>query len=171
MDDALALRTSLAYLEARAAELGIRDAQQEFRLRRIVRDGLGHTHVRLEQVYQGVQVWGRQLVVHLDPGGAPQSVTGAYLPGIAVSTHATLSSQQARGIAQQRFPGALFGTPETELVLYPQDGRVRLVFRVVLSDDATPRRMVVFVDATTGQLVDSYDDLRTLVPPVSGPTE
>ena len=164
VDDAVALRTSLAYLQARASELGIRDAQQEFRLRRVVRDARGQTHVRLEQVYQGIPVWGQQLIVHIDPGGAPRSVTGAYLPGIAVSTRAVISSEQARTIAYQRFPGPLTGTPEPDLVLYPRDGRVCLVFRVVLSDDTTPRRIVVFVDATTGQIVDSYDDLRTLAP-------
>jgi len=164
VDDAVALGASLAYLQARASELGIRDAQQEFRLRRVVRDARGQTHVRLEQVYQGIPVWGQQLIVHIDPGGAPRSVTGAYLPGIAVSTRAVISSEQARTIAYQRFPGPLTGTPEPDLVLYPRDGRVCLVFRVVLSDDTTPRRIVVFVDATTGQIVDSYDDLRTLAP-------
>jgi Fungalysin/Thermolysin Propeptide Motif len=81
IDDAAAVRTSLAYLQARAAEWGIWNASEEFRLRQVVRDPLGQTHVRLDQVYQGVPVFGQQLIVHLDHNGVSLSVTGAYLAG------------------------------------------------------------------------------------------
>ncbi len=162
VDDGVAVRTSLSYLQTQASQWGIRNASQEFRLRQIVRDSLGQTHVRLDQVYQGVPVFGQQLIVHLDRSGAPQSVTGAYLAGIAVSTQPALSADQARTVATQHFPGPLAKTPEADLVLYPRDGQIHLVYRVVLSDDAAPRRIVAFVDAATGQIVHSYDDLHTL---------
>ena len=51
VDDAAALSASFAYLQARASEWGIRNAQNEFRLRQVVRDSLGQSHVRLDQVY------------------------------------------------------------------------------------------------------------------------
>jgi Zn-dependent metalloprotease len=162
--DAPTVDVSLAYLQARAAEWGIRNAYEEFRLRQVARDALGQTHVRLDQVYQGVPVFGQQLIVHFDRDGTPQSATGAYLAGIAASTQPAISSQEARAVTRQRFPGALAKTPEAELVLYPEDGDVRLVYRVVLKDDETPRRIVAFVDAMTGQVVHSYNDLRTLLP-------
>ena len=162
VDDGQALRASLAHLQARASQWGIQNASQEFRLRKVVRDSLGQTHVRLDQVHQGVPVFGKQLIVHLDRSGAPQSVTGAYLAGIAVATQPAISADHARTVATQQFPGPLAKTPEAELVLYPRDGQVQLVYRVVLSDDAAPRRIVAFVDAATGQVVHSYNDLRTL---------
>jgi Zn-dependent metalloprotease len=155
---------SLAYLQGRAADWGIRNAYEEFRLRRVMRDTLGQTHVRLDQVYQGVPVFGRQLIVHVDQNGAPLSATGAYLEGITVSTQAAISDQAARAVAQQRFPGPLASRPATDLMLYHQDGVVRLVYRVILHDDAMPRHIVAFVDANTGDLVDSYDGLRRLLP-------
>lgn len=164
VDDALAVHTSLAYLHLRASEWGIRNAYAEFRLRQVVQDTLGQIHVRLDQVYQGVPVFGQQLIVHLDRDGVPQSITGVYLEGIAVSTQPVLSAQEARTVAQQRFPGALTKTPQAEMVLLPQEGEVRLVYRVVLHDEATPRRVVAFVDAISGEVVHSYNDLRTLLP-------
>ncbi|OGL15194.1 MAG: hypothetical protein A3F92_03270 [Candidatus Rokubacteria bacterium RIFCSPLOWO2_12_FULL_71_22] len=164
VDETTAVRASLGYLQARASDWGIRNAAQEFRLRTVVRDSLGQTHVRLDQVHQGVPVWGQQLIVHLGPSGAPLSASGAYLPRIAVSTRPVISADGARAVAAQRFPGPLADTPDASLLVYPGDGQVRLVYRVVLSDDETPRRIVAFVDATTGQLVSSYSDLRTLLP-------
>jgi len=164
MDDGLVLQTSLAYLQARASQFGIRNASQEFQLRKVVRDSLGQTHVRLDQVYRGVPVWGNQLIVHLDENGAPQSVNGTYLPGINISTHAALSADEARTAATRHHPGPLAAIPEAGLVIYPRNGQAQLAYRVVLSDDETPRRIVVFVDAWTGQIVFSYNDLRSLLP-------
>jgi len=89
----------LGYLQARASDWGIRNAAQEFRLRTVVRDSLGQTHVRLDQVHQGVPVWGQQLIVHLGPSGAPLSASGAYLPRIAVSTRPVISADGARADA------------------------------------------------------------------------
>ena len=155
---------SLTYLQTQASEWGIRNAPEEFRLRQVVHDTLGQTHVRLDQVHQGVPVFGQQLIVHFDPDGAPRSITGEYLSGITVSTQPTISGDEARTLARQRFPGPLDNTPAVELVLYPQDPNVRLVYRVVLNDDREPRRIMVFVDAITGDIVHSYNDLRTLLP-------
>jgi len=58
VDDGQALRASLAHLQARASQWGIQNASQEFRLRKVVRDSLGQTHVRLDQVHQTHQAEG-----------------------------------------------------------------------------------------------------------------
>ncbi len=169
VDDATAVNTSLAYLQARAADWGILKAHDEFRLHRVVRDSLGQTHVRLDQVSQGLPVFGHQLIVHLDQSGAPRSVTGTYLAGITASPRPTVSGQQARAVARGQFPGPLTETPQVELLWYPVSGGVRLAYRVVLSDDETPRRVVAFVDAVTGILVHSFNDLRTVAPSPAWP--
>lgn len=161
--DAAAVSASVAYLQARASDWGIRSAANEFRLRKVVRDSLGETHVRLDQVYQGVPVFGRQLVVHLDRAGTPRSATGAYLAGITASTQPLITTQDAQTAARQRFPGPLLKAPAVDLVLYPTNGSVRLAYRVVLGDDETPRRVVAFVDAANGSLIHAYNDLRTLL--------
>jgi len=169
VDDATAVNTSVAHLQARAADWGIRKADDEFRLRRVVRDSLGQTHVRLDQVSQGLPVFGHQLIVHLDQSGAPQSVTGTYLAGITASPRPAVSGHQARAVARGQFPGPLTETPQVELLWYPLNGVARLAYRVVLNDDETPRRVVAFVDAVTGTLVHSFNDLRTIAPSPAWP--
>jgi Zn-dependent metalloprotease len=161
--DAQAVGASLAYLQAHAATWGIQNAAQELRVRGVVRDAIGQTHVRLDQVHQGVPVVGQQLVVHLDGNGAALSASGAFQAGIAASVQPVLSAAQARDAAVQRFPGALGTSPAIELVLYPQGGSVSLAYRVTLRDDATPRRILAFVDAASGQVIHGYSDLRTLL--------
>src|SRR2546428_6104461 len=160
--DAQAVSASLAYLQSQASTWGIQNAAQELRVRQVVRDSLGQTHVRLDQVHQGVPVVGMQLVVHLDGSGAARSANGAFQAGIAVSVQPVVSAAHARDAAVQRFPGSLSGGPAIELVLYPQDGSVSLAYRVVLRDDAAPRKIMAFVDAVTGQVLHGFSDLRTL---------
>ena len=163
-NDAALVSASVAYLQARAADWGIGRADQELRLRRVVRDALGQAHVRLDQVRLGVPVVGQQLVVHFDRYGSPRSATGAYLAGITATTRPVVSAQDAQDAARRQFPGSLSNPPAVDLVLYPTSGGAQLAYRVVLADDATPRRVVAFVDALTGALVHAYNDLRALAP-------
>ena len=164
LDDQQALRRSLSHLTSRAREWGIRNPVAEFRLRRVSRDNLNQIHVRLDQLHEGVPVFGQQLIVHLKADGSLHSVTGAYRAGIAISTRPVLSTQKARTVAKENFPGPLSKNPEVELVVYPKNGDAVLAYRVVLEDEDTPRRVVAFVNAMTGELVHSYNDLRTLLP-------
>lgn len=170
LDDQQALRLSLSYLASRAGEWGIRDPQAEFRLRYVSRDNLNQIHVRLDQLHEGVPVFGQQLIVHLNADGSLRSITGSYRGGITLSTQPVLSRQEASAVAQQHLPGPLSKSPDVELVVYPKDGDVVLAYRVVLEDEDTPRRVVAFVDARTGELIRSYNDLRTLLPSTQAPT-
>lgn len=160
VNDAQALSYSLSYLQAKASDWGIQNANEEFRLRKVIRDELGQIHVRLDQVYHGVPVFGKQLVVHLNSDGTLRMVTGDYLPGIDISTQPKLNAQNAIEVALSKFAGE-FST-EAELIVLPRGKEVLLTYRVVLNDDATPQRIVAFINAITGGLVHSYNDLHTL---------
>lgn len=161
VDDNTALQMSLSYLQSQTSQWGIQNVNEEFRLRSIFRDQLGEVHVRLDQVYKGVPVFGKQLIVHLNADGSPRSVTGDYMAGINVPTQPRFSGIEAREKAINKFPGKLSETPKAELMLYPGNGGVLLVHRVVLVDEETPRMIVAFVDANTGELVYSYNNLKT----------
>ena len=161
-------QNSLSYLEAHSDELGIKNPYEEFRLRGIYRDELGQTHVRLDQIYNEIPVFGKQLIVHFNNDGTPKSVNGAYQAGIDVSTQPKLSTSEAREKAQKNFPGRFTRTEESELVLYLQDEKAVLVYRIALENDAPPRRRVAFIDARNGEKIFSYNDLRTPFPSVEG---
>src|ERR1051325_10644491 len=59
VDDALT--RSLAHLRSQGAAHGLADPDAELSLFSAIRDDLGQTHVRLEQVNRGVPIFGAQL--------------------------------------------------------------------------------------------------------------
>lgn len=162
LSDSALVSASLTYLQANASQWGIRKADEEFRLRRVVRDNLGQTHVRLDQVYQGVPVFGRQMIVHFDRNGTARSATGSYVARITGGAQPAISGASAIAAARQAFSGDLTAPPTAELGMYVAGAAPRLAYRVTLFDEQTPRRVVVFVDAASGVVVHSYNDLRSL---------
>jgi Zn-dependent metalloprotease len=163
-DDKLAFQTSISHLKKHAQDWGIQNADTEFRLDRISQDNLGQEHVRLDQIYNGISVFGQQLIVHMDRNGKLLSVTGNYRRGINIQTKPVLTGEKAKENALKHFSGTVTNIPEYELILYPMDKKVVLVYRVVIEDMSIPQSIVAFVDAETGALVDSYNNLQTLLP-------
>ncbi len=60
--------------------LKISDPANEFKLESTKKDDLGMTHVRYEQVYKGLEVWGNEVYVHFDKQGNISSLTGRFEP-------------------------------------------------------------------------------------------
>ena len=79
-------------------------ATGESSLRKVstVTDAVGATHVRYEQFYKGVPVWGGELIAHLDGSGALTAVNGTAVPNLAVNVRPRLSAARAvsRAIAE-----------------------------------------------------------------------
>lgn len=165
IDDNNALQLSLSYLNDHSSEWGIQDPVGEFQLQSVFRDQLGMFHVRLNQIYKGVPVFGKQLIVHLNPDGSLRSITGDYKAGITVSNKHKLTGQEAKDKAIKKFPGPVTEAPLPELMLFSKDdGNIVLVHQVKIHDDETPRNVVAFVDADNGEIVFDYDNLQTQSP-------
>lgn len=163
IDDTLVLQKSITHLQKQAQIWGIRNVQKEFLLKRINWDNLGQVHARLVQSYDGIPVFGRQLDVHMDGNGNLLSVTGNYLNGINVNVKPSLTEGKALEFALKQFSGNPTNIPDVELMLYPMDKNVVLVYRVALEDFSKPTSTVAFIDANTGEIVESYDNLQTPV--------
>jgi len=161
MDDNLAFQISISHLEKKAADLGIKNPKKEFVLNRVGRDGLGE-NVRLDRKFNGVRVFGQQVIVHTGRDGKLRSITGNYEGDINVQVEPVLTIENAREIAEKQFSVPAINTPE--LVFYPMEGKFVLVYYVVLEDISVPKSIVAFVDARTGELVDSYNNLQIQVP-------
>ncbi|HEO70554.1 MAG TPA: hypothetical protein ENN80_04775, partial [Candidatus Hydrogenedentes bacterium] len=71
--DERAEQTARAFLAEYGAAFGIRSSQTGFSLKRITRT-YGRTHVRLSQTYNGLPVFGAEIIVHLDPEGEVEAV-------------------------------------------------------------------------------------------------
>jgi thermolysin len=121
----------------------------------------GRTHQRLRQYHDGVPVFGAE-VTRQTARGQTVSLFGTVHLGIEVETTAALSADEAariiEGLGDLR-PG---GTVTPRLVVLPDrtdPGVYRLVYEARAFTGT--RLMVYFIDAVTGELVWSYDDLKT----------
>jgi zinc metalloprotease ZmpA len=165
IDDNNALQLSLSYLKDHSSEWGIQNPVEEFQLQSVFHDQFGILHVRLNQEYKGVHVFGKQLIVHLNSNGSLRLITGDYKAGINISTNHKLTGQEAKNKVIKKFPGPVTEAPSPKLMLFPKDdGNVVLVHQVKIHDDETPRSIVAFVDADNGVIIFNYDNIQTLSP-------
>ncbi|WP_225413323.1 M4 family metallopeptidase [Stigmatella hybrida] len=151
------------------------DASKAFTPRAIERDELGMTHVRMDRVHEGVKVFGEQVIGHLDADGKFAGLTGetSSLPTGLGTTQPKLTEKDALAIAQKQFGGPADRAPQVERVLY-QDakGEYQSAYRVELSNlggDAQPRRMNYLLDANSGKLFESFNQLGGIERPHAQP--
>jgi thermolysin len=164
-----AVQRSLDFLNRHGAVAGVRNADTELEFLAAKQDDLGQTHVRLDQVYESVPVFGRQVITHLD-GDTVRDVTGGAFEGVhGLDTKPKLTVGKAIEAAQAALEnkGGSAKKPEAKLVILPAlDGlnSARLVYQVrifVEHTDKVPERHEYFVDARDGSIVWHYDSLPT----------
>ncbi|HEX2569275.1 MAG TPA: M4 family metallopeptidase [Polyangia bacterium] len=118
---ATALDISRFHMSQLRVELGL-DADHTFRARNMASDELGVNHIRYEQLYQGVRVWGGDAIVHVGADGSLRELTNDLKTNINVATRPSLSEAYALDRAHRdlRPQGAYAYKPTAELVVYPR---------------------------------------------------
>jgi thermolysin len=159
-----ALARSLMHLEGQKEKFGLRDVAANLRLLAADQDDLGQTHMRLEQMHNGVEVFGGQLVSHLE-GETVKEVGGRTFDVSDLDTTPTLSEEQAVEAARaaHKFEGALANEPEVKLVILPHStfdyqatDAASLTWRVTLRiEDGTDKSglFYYFINARDGSVV------------------
>ena len=163
----VAARDVKSGLSGKARELlamwGVKDADAELseRLREV--DFLGREHVRYRQVYKGLEVDGRELIVHWKDG-AVYEVNGDFLQGVAVGTGPSVGAKEAVALAAGGVEGAAASGRAPVLVVWceGEDGAAaRLAWRVRVvapgTGECSGRRVgwFVFVDALEGTVLEA----------------
>ena len=166
-------------LTAYAAALRLDDPARELRTSETMADDLGFVHVRFEQVYNDVPVWGRDLVAHLDESGRLYVINGAYEPtprGLETtpSVSADVARQQAVEDLQREQRWAPVEGPLAEalglrdpaphLVIYPDAKQgMRLAYEVSIHPNLA-EWYSYFVDAQSGEVLHRVARHCTLFP-------
>lgn len=150
-------RTSAArFLQEHASLLRLDDPDQELSFTRAETDAAGATHLRYQQTYRGLEIWGRDLVVHVGADGRVSGLNGRYAetPRFLGEPIAAVTAAEARGAAAREIGATL--SPESgapRLVVAPdQAGALRLAW-LVPADVASDQRWEVFVDASSGEVI------------------
>ncbi|MRG29809.1 PepSY domain-containing protein, partial [Laceyella tengchongensis] len=156
-------------IEENKALFNLGSANSELSLISQEKDSLGFTMYKYQQVYQGVPVFGNELIVHTDKNGTTTSINGYYDPEVktaGLNTKATLSLAQALNKAKVSEGVAnvsKFDIQKGKLHVYETEkGDYRLVYVITLStlEGKQPVYADVFVDAHNGAIVHKIDKVN-----------
>jgi thermolysin len=179
----------LKYLEEELGKETDQQSPTEFKVLYIQRDALEVTHVRVQQTYNGVPVLGGEAIVHLNRDESLNSITDDVIPEvdearIDVDSRIPVEEAVKKVFEAERCRECriLEGTEPT-LAIYATkqdlqaDSReqivsdARLVYLIRLSQSdvgfsngeasADPRLPVYFIDAQTGEIIFSYNNIQT----------
>ncbi|HEX8747945.1 MAG TPA: M4 family metallopeptidase, partial [Pyrinomonadaceae bacterium] len=136
------------------------------------KDKANRAHTHFQQTYNGVPVFGGQAIVHLDTATEVEVVpaTDNLIENVDVSTTPNLTAEEAIGAAKGRYKekkgcdDCFTDPPKADLWILRHEGADYLVYRVQLSRlDGTENTSepVYFINAHSGELVWSYDNLQT----------
>ncbi len=134
------------------------------------------THVRLQQTYKGVPIFGGDIVVHAAEGKfrGLNGQLAVHLPNIDLNPgiDADRAMSIGKGLYQSQskdnqVSGLQFAREKTDLVVFPRSGRDavlawHVVFFTELQDGINPGLWNYFVDAQSGDVLLSYNGIHTL---------
>ncbi|MEU5384237.1 M28 family peptidase [Kitasatospora cineracea] len=158
----LAAAVSAADLAASAGLDALAKGPDESYERRGVTQFLnGLYSVSYERSYKGLPVVGGDAVVLADGQGKVRAVQNAASGPVGVPTKAKVSAAAAERTARGQL-AKVDSAEAPRLVVRVKDGTSRLAWESVLTGSAEnrPSHLHVFVDAVTGKVADSYDDVR-----------
>jgi bacillolysin/thermolysin len=138
---------------------GIADANAEFQLVRIETDALGQTHVRLQQVKDGIPVWGRVLLVHLGEGRA-LGINGDYQPELGLTAAPGLTAAQAESLALAADTGFDPQVDGSQLMIYVDDTSQQGYLTWFV-------RVEALITHATGYFIDAHDGTVRHVTPLA----
>ncbi len=167
------------YLRAIQSVSGLKSAAEEFSISAEETDELGISHIRLNQVWQGIPVFGAEAILHKNQG-AFYLFNGRFFPSPKITdTHPTLSAQAAADIArshlgsfekvknltpeEQKLTRA--GAPPTLVIYHPLENHLDeyLAWQVAVVPNVAARYNY-FIDAKTGEVLDFYSELCKILP-------
>lgn len=161
-------------MEVLAGLYGIQNAPKEFSSRSTEGSRSGYQHVRLDQTFKGLPVFGGQVIVHFDGKGTARAVNGHYRSIGDINTTPVLTAAQAAEVAMAdqkamgKNSGAVLEGPK--LVVYAYDAEPVLAYQLMVSfrSGTEVGRWRYWVNAVTGDILLRYNDVPTIARPISG---
>jgi len=156
------------YLRDNPARYGISDPERELSPLDVVAHEGGRT-VRFQQLHRGVPVFGAHYLVQLDDtndGKQVTAVNGHFFTDLDVPVAPRVGLADARfGALASIRPLSRGRAEEGGLVVLPVgDGVLAYHLTVVGERFGAPVRQQLFVDAVTGSIMMSYNDIKTVGP-------
>jgi len=164
------------YLEAIKTPLQLKNPTKEFEVIERKTDDLGQTHIKLQQSYKGLKVYGGQIWLHAEKGQI-NLFNGRNQPTPSLENiNPNFSKEQAQNIANQDvalkttireitgLQKKLIGAQKTpELVIYHpiETNTPKLVWHLRFHPNVS-NEWEYFIDAQSGEIIESYKTLCQL---------
>ncbi|MEU0599789.1 M4 family metallopeptidase [Streptomyces sp. NPDC006393] len=135
-----------------------------FSVRNLVVDRDGSASVRFDRTYKGLPAYGGDVIVHLRQDGSYESLVTGSRTSAAVSTEPELTASRATEVSKAAFDGRIASVAAPHLAVQMNGDRATLVWESVVSGvrpDRTPSRLHVLVDARSGKVVRTSDEVDT----------
>ncbi|MBC8042724.1 MAG: M4 family metallopeptidase [Rhizobacter sp.] len=166
----------------------LKEGKDDFDQLSLREDDLGMTHLKLQQTYNGVRIFGAEIIMHTDKSLTLREINGRVLPGLSMDVIPTVTAERAVQAAMVENTGAEFRwlnqaaeqslkevfndnartwTPTPELVISPaqgdfEKGEYRLAWKFTLAINApTPANYEYFVDAKSGAVINKFNSIHT----------
>ncbi len=169
-------QAALAYISSLQIE-GIEAAENEFVVSKVQTDEQGNKHIRMEQRWNNVPVYGSEVIAHTK-NGAFHMLNGRYVPSPKIAASVpTISADQAIELVKNNIGTdkvktdwsaqdlTIIGasTPfQTDLVIYPSNGTYHYTWHIIAHPNLMVRK-VYFIDARTGAILNQYDQTCRLL--------
>ncbi len=164
------------YLDALKQQLCINKPSDEFVLENINTDKLGITHIKMQQTFKNIPVYGSEIILHAKDG-AINLFNGSYYPTpkleniipsitnnqaieIAIQNVKTLTTYKELNANQKTILN--YDIPKTELVIYHLKHNLEieyLVYHITLRPNFV-ERWEYFVDANSGKIIHKFNNTQ-----------
>ena len=155
----------LDFIDTHKRAFGLADPRSELRLSRKKEYKEGDRHFRYQQTYKGLVVWGKQVLVTVNPDNEIDDITADYIQTTLVETTPSVSAADAvqkalDTLTERKQSGEQWKLPETELLIYPSGASARLAYLVKISISSPPGWWFFFIDAQDGSIIKSYNNIK-----------
>jgi bacillolysin len=164
---------AFGYLEAIKGNLSITKPESEFRIIKTEIDDLNKQHIRLSQHYNGLPIYGAEVIVHSN-GNEADMLNGRFFPTPTLKDlKPTIDTKKALEIIKNDLKNisifkdlsALeqsimkYSAPKTELIIYHENDDIskeKLTWQVEIRPNLV-ERWQYFVDAKTGKIISKFN--------------
>lgn len=155
---------ALKFIEEHSALFRLENPREELEVNRLETDELGLTHIRFDQVYDGLKVRSCQLGVHLRSDGSVYYFNGTYFPTPDINTVPFFTLQEGIEIAKEHYlqRGKTSIVDATgELMIFSHDGETfHLVWQVMLQGESLIDSYEYYIDAHDGDVLHFVTRIR-----------
>lgn len=157
------------FLNENIALFDMQNIESNFSLISIEEDDLGFTHVKLQQTFDGKEVYGKTITAHFDQYGVITGLTGTLenrITSVTKDTNDPITADEAIEIAKgSKTFTELTEETKAENYIYFDNQTAYEVYRVTLAYDLPEiESWEIFVDAYSGNIIASKSLIREAGP-------